>query len=69
MEDCRLLKPDGQAAIGVKCSECKKIEWATPTESRTSFVASLKLAGWRWKIIGQKWLCERCLAISKGKGV
>ena len=32
MEDCRLLKPDGTPAVGVKCAGCKKIEWATPEE-------------------------------------
>ena len=51
---------NGKKITGVKCSECKKIEHATSEETLKRFVNSLQIAGWKWKVIGQKWICVKC---------
>ena len=47
--------------LGVKCAGCKRMEYATPEETKSIFISSLKIAGWKWKQIGQSWFCDKCV--------
>ena len=50
----------GSAKMGAKCSKCGALEYATPSESKTEFIHSLKLAGWVWQTKAQQWICVKC---------